>query len=385
MSSGSWPWASVFAVLLPALGLVPTGALRRGLGSAAAVLVALGLSWLAHQPDAPRQALPAVAVCCAVGALVATIVARLHEGTATLRERLREAQETARERSQFVASISHELRTPLNAIVNIPGGLIPLFHESRVATCPSCTTDFLLEPHDEVNPLTECSACGKPGLERSTRLTLPEGADTVARYLRLIEKSAKHLLNVVNDVLDFSRLGAGRMSLNVESVDARNLCKEVLETLAPMAEKKGIQLELAEMPEELRAFLDPIKCAQVLVNLVGNAIKFSPPGRRVLLAARNDGDVLRISVVDEGPGMVREDHERIFEAFFQTAGQDARLGGTGLGLSIAKQLVELHGGTLSVESAVNKGSTFNVVLPLHASGVGAAASQAKSARRADEL
>jgi signal transduction histidine kinase len=223
-------------------------------------------------------------------------------------------------KSEFLANMSHELRTPLNAIIGF--------------------SEVLLERmFGEVN-------------------------DKQAEYLQDILSSGRHLLSLINDILDLSKIEAGRMELELEAFDLSVALDNALTLVRERASRHGIRLAMS-IDERLGAFVgDERKIKQVLLNLLSNAVKFTPEGGRVgVSAARSDGSV-EISVSDTGIGIAAEDHEAIFEEFRQVGHDYSRKReGTGLGLTLARRFVELHGGRIWVKSEVGKGSTFTFSLP----------------------
>ncbi len=240
---------------------------------------------------------------------------------------LGEAREATRVKSEFLASVSHELRTPLNSLINIPEGLLE---------------DFPREGG-------EARFVGDPG--------------QVAHYLESMHRSGVHLLGVVNQVLDFSKLEADRMSLLVEPIDTAALLDDVTRTLEGLAKARGLSLVVTG-DTRLAWAGDRVKVAQVLLNLGNNALKFSPDGGRVTFDVQADGGGVAFSVRDEGIGIAPEHHAMVFESFRQVEGGATRkYGGTGLGLPISRKLTELHGGTLTLVSEVGRGSTFTARFP----------------------
>jgi PAS domain S-box-containing protein len=232
-----------------------------------------------------------------------------------------EAERATHLKDQFLSTMSHELRTPLNAIL----GFSELLSDER---------------YGSLN-------------------------DRQRRYIDHIHTSGRHLLRLINDILDLSKIEAGRFELAIESVRVDYAFDEVLSVMGPLAEKKSQTLShLAEAGLSVRA--DATRLKQVLVNLVGNAIKFTPEGGRVeLTACREDGQV-RMEVRDTGPGIPAEEQKRIFEAFYRLRISGEATEGTGLGLAITQRLVELHGGQLGLESQLGEGSCFYFSLPFAA-------------------
>ena len=226
-----------------------------------------------------------------------------------------------RHKSEFLANMSHELRTPLNAIIGF--------------------SDVLLQRmFGELN-------------------------DQQADYLQDIRSSGSHLLTLINDILDLSKIEAGRMQLELSPFSLVAALNNAVTLVRERAQSHGIKLELDVAPELDTVVADERKVKQVVVNLLANAVKFTTDGGTVTLrAARENGEV-RLAVHDTGIGIAPEDQERIFEEFQQASHQGERSReGTGLGLSLSKRMVELHNGTIRVESAPGKGSTFTVALPL---------------------
>ncbi len=235
----------------------------------------------------------------------------------------RQAEEAAQAKSRFLAVMSHELRTPLNSVIGM-GSLI-----SR------------------------------------TKLD-----DEQRDMLATMQHSARTLLSIINDLLDLSKLEAGKIAASIEIFVLHEVLGGAVAIVRPQAEAKGLALTLRIDPRLPPAYRGaPLQLRQVLVNLLANAIKFTPKGHIALtgtLIARGDGKVkLALSVRDEGVGIAREDQERVFDAFTQADEPKKRvIGGTGLGLAIAKQLAEAMGGTIALQSEIGKGSTFTVTLTL---------------------
>ncbi len=233
------------------------------------------------------------------------------------------AEEVSRAKSAFLANMSHELRTPLNAIL--------LYSE-------------LMQEDAEA-----------------------QGRGSDVTDLKRIHASGLHLLSLINDVLDLSKVEAGRMSLSLEPVDLGSLVDECVQILEPLADKNGNTLQVS-CPKDHPAFLgDPTKLRQALFNLLANACKFTERGRvelRVDPVAREEAPWLRFEVRDTGIGMTPEQLARIFQEFTQAdEGTSKRYGGTGLGLTLSRRLCQLMGGDVSVRSAPGMGSTFTIEIP----------------------
>jgi signal transduction histidine kinase len=231
-------------------------------------------------------------------------------------------KELDRLKSDFVSNVSHELRTPLTAI---KGAL-----------------DLLLR---EV-----------PG-----RLN-----ESQTHYLTRARSNTQHLAGLINDLLDLAKIEEGKVELKGTCVSVGGLVHEVMETVRPIAAEKPVLLEVKVPEPSVLVWADRDKITQVLMNLVGNAIKFTPPQGKVTVSASRDGpEWAQVSVNDSGPGISTEECQKIFQKFYQIS-EDGGLKpkGTGLGLAISKALVELHGGKIWVESEPGRGSTFTFTLPV---------------------
>lgn len=231
------------------------------------------------------------------------------------------AEEANRSKSVFLASMSHEIRTPLNAVI----GFTELLKRSAMD-------------------------------------------DKQQRYLKSIETGGKNLLMLINDILDLSKIEAGRLELDYAPVDINDIFRETESIFSVPAEEKGIKLEWKSKDVPAGLMLDEVRLRQALFNLVGNAVKFTESGYVRALALCNgnkDGRVnLTISVSDTGIGIPEEAHEQVFESFRQqNEGISRKYGGTGLGLAITKKLIEMMGGQISLESKTGQGSTFTIDLP----------------------
>jgi PAS domain S-box-containing protein len=252
---------------------------------------------------------------------------RVHERTAELQVAKERAEAAGRAKSDFLSSMSHELRTPLNAIIGF--------------------AEFMID--------------GKPGPLNPKQ----------KEYLGDVLTSGRHLLHLINDLLDLSKVEAGKMRLYAETFRIITVMDEVRAVMKPLAEAKNITMVLAVAPPLDVVTLDEQKFKQVLYNLLSNAVKFTGTGGRVAISAAPHGvSHFTLTVADTGIGIRAEDVTRLFTDFEQL--DVARThGGTGLGLALTRRLVELHGGSISVASEFGKGSTFTVVLPLSVEGASA--------------
>jgi signal transduction histidine kinase len=292
-------------------------------------------------------------------------VSDLKLALARAEEATQDAQRATRVKDEFMATMSHELRTPLNAIINVPQGILEDFPIGRAATCSTCDAHFLLDPEERLDATTACEACGRTGTlgEGHAPRYVGDPAHTM-RFLRKIERSGKHLLQMVNGVLDFSKMEAGRLELALSEFDLQALLVEVVDEMTDLAERKQLRVSI-EVPSSREPSLgDPLRLKQVLLNLLSNAIKFSELGGQITVRWRHDDEHDLVSVRDQGIGIKPEDQERVFASFEQVhKGATRRYGGTGLGLSISRSLVRMHGGELTVASELGAGSTFTFSLP----------------------
>jgi signal transduction histidine kinase len=182
-----------------------------------------------------------------------------------------------------------------------------------------------------------------------------------------IRDSGKHLLTLINDILDLSKIEAGRMELDRTRFDVQNAMQNAITLVQGRADRHGIKLEtdISDAVSEYQG--DERKFKQIVINLLSNAVKFTPEGGKVTLAANRVNGAYAISVIDTGIGIAPEDHDKIFEEFKQVGTDYARKSeGTGLGLTLTRRLVELHGGRIQVESEPGHGSTFTFTLPIEA-------------------
>jgi adenylate cyclase len=227
------------------------------------------------------------------------------------------AEVANRAKSEFLANMSHELRTPLNAIV----GYTELLRESA-----------------------------------------PPGSDD-ARDLDRVLGAAHHLCAMVDDVLDLARIEAGRLELARDAVAPGRILREVEATLAPLAATHGNRLHVADAAALPEVWADPVRLAQILLNLVGNALRFTEGGDVWVDASVADGE-LRVALRDTGIGIAPDQLGLLFRRFSQVDGSSTRRrGGTGLGLALGQELAALHGGRIEVQSAVGVGSTFTLRVP----------------------
>ena len=183
-------------------------------------------------------------------------------------------------------------------------------------------------------------------------------------YLRDIYASGQHLLSLINDILDLSKIEAGRMELALADFDLPAVVENVLILMRERAARRGVTL--ARVVDERLATIraDERKVKQVLLNLLSNALKFTPEGGRIDVRASLRNDAVEIAVTDTGIGIAPEDHEAVFEEFRQVGTASHSVEGTGLGLALSRKFVTLHGGRIWVESAVGHGATFTLTLPL---------------------
>jgi PAS domain S-box-containing protein len=228
--------------------------------------------------------------------------------------------EADRLRSQFMATISHELRTPMNAILGFSELLLRQFHRRR---------DVQLIPM--VEP---------------------------------IFRNGRHLLTLIEEILDFSKLKAERLELHLESFDLVEFVTEIVEELRPLASQKALQLQLIPAQPNLTVVNDRTRLRQIITNLLSNAIKFTDSGSIRLTVEELPEEQIALTVQDTGIGIASEDHSRIFQEFWQVNQSTTRKhGGTGLGLAIVHALVQLMQGSITVDSELGRGSTFRIELP----------------------
>jgi signal transduction histidine kinase len=178
-----------------------------------------------------------------------------------------------------------------------------------------------------------------------------------------IDSNSQHLLKIINEILDITRIEAGRMPVHVSRFDLANLVEEILTELAPLLSRAELRTKVEVSPRPLEISTDRQKVKQIVVNLLSNAVKFSSGGH-LQLAAAQKGDLITISVTDDGAGIAPENLEKVFEAFWQMDASPSRAhAGTGLGLAICKQLASVLGGRIELTSALGHGSTFKLIIP----------------------
>ncbi len=266
----------------------------------------------------------------------ASLAERVAERTTELSIANAELARAARLKDEFLASMSHELRTPLHAILSMSETLEEGLY----------------------GPLTEKQQ----------------------RYLRTIIESGQHLLSLINDVLDLSKIEAGKLLPNLDDVNVDLVCRASLGLVREQASRKRLHTTLDLDPQLKTIYADQRRLKQMLVNLLSNAVKFTPEGGQIgLEAARDDAlGAARFTVWDTGIGIAAEDLPRLFQTFVQLdSGHARQYAGTGLGLALVARMVRLHGGSVSVESQVGVGSRFNIWLPLPAEPGAASAAELK--------
>ena len=281
------------------------------------------LEFFSHEAVEPDK--PLLEVMAHIGTQLGRVIERKQaeeerQRARELEVRSREVERANQVKSQFLASMSHELRTPLNAIIGF--------------------SDLLAE--QTAGPLNEKQK----------------------RYVGHIRGGGHHLLQLINDILDLSKIEAGRLELHRENFTVAGALPEVLSTITPQAMAKKIQLE-SQVASELVVNADRVRFKQVLYNLLSNAVKFTPEGGAVQIDSSAAGEFVCISVSDTGAGITAEDQKVIFDEFRQVGSTSKGVTeGTGLGLAITRRLVAQHGGKIWVESELGKGSRFSFTLPV---------------------
>jgi len=249
-----------------------------------------------------------------------TGVVHLAKDISQMKKAHREMKEAIEMKSQFISVASHELRTPLTAI--------------------------------------------KESIEIVNDAAADKLDAQMKGFLDLAKRNIDRLSRLIDDILDLQKLEAGKVELHMQELDVNEVVKEVRASMAPLAERKDLQLSLSLIDHPLRLRFDKDKVTQVLVNLVNNAIKFTETGA-ITIATRREGDAVVVTVADTGPGIKEEDLTKLFQKFQQLESPSRRkTGGTGLGLAICKQIVEKHAGRIWVDSEVGVGTRFSFLLPV---------------------
>jgi len=271
---------------------------------------------VAHPGDFPADTIELLRTFATQSALAIQNARLFHE----IEDKSHQLEAASRHKSEFLANMSHELRTPLNAII----GFSEILAEKMFG---------------DIN-------------EKQTE------------YLQDILESGRHLLSLINDILDLSKIEAGRMELELAEFDLPTAIENSLILVRERASRRGIRLG-STVDERLGMFSgDERKVKQVLLNLLSNALKFTPEGGQIDVGARLDGDMAEVSVADTGIGIAPEDQAAVFEEFRQVGTADKKAEGTGLGLALSRKFIELHGGKIWVTSRLGEGSTFTFTLPL---------------------
>jgi signal transduction histidine kinase len=235
-----------------------------------------------------------------------------------------EAERLLQQKSLFIAAMAHELRTPLNAII----GFTDLIREDAA---------------NEISP------------ERRRE------------FIEIVNASGQHLLDLINDLLDLSKLEAGRFDVNIEPLDVAATAQQVHRMMAGLAKDSGLRFDLRVDPKLPPVMADMRAVKQILVNLTANAIKFTPKGGYVVIVATSQGGACRLYVSDTGRGIAPEDLKRVTEPYRQASSNKVQVdGGTGLGLAICQRLVQLLGSSLDIESSLGNGTTVSFALPFMA-------------------
>jgi len=305
------------------LVLVP---LRAGTKLVGVLGVAPGTTFGADERAALDQAAPNLAIACERGAAhhnTRRLAVEVRQTAKRLEQLNADLDAAMKSKDLFLSNISHELRTPLNSIIGF--------------------TDLLL---------TEELGSSLSEQQRD--------------FLETVARNGRHLLELINELLDLQRIAAGRMELKPEAVDLAALLTETTGSVQAQVQKHRHAMVVSPTSPGLRVQADRGRVRQVLLNLLSNAIKFTPDGGRITVAAGpvNGGSEVRIAVTDTGIGIAADDQPKLFQEFSQLdASASRKYEGTGLGLALSRRLIELHGGAIGVESEMGKGSTFWFTLP----------------------
>jgi signal transduction histidine kinase len=329
----AWAGAPFWATALPIALTAPFAALHAGilalrssfskLGTTGKAFIYTSFAFVAHNLDFPflrdREEFASLGLVIAlflVWSLAPTAISAVLERTAEERGRLIEVEA---QKSRFFANISHELRTPLTLILG---------------------------------PMQQ--------------LIGSEGSKPRLQTLNLVQRNAQRLLRMIDDLLDLSRMEAGKLKLEVSNADLAKLVRGACELITPAAAARQITLEMPSNNALSWAWLDAHRIEIIVGNLINNAVKYTQAGGLVRVELGGDADQARVVVSDNGPGIAPADHARVFERFVRVGAGQATTTGVGIGLALSRELAEAHGGSLRLESSLGKGSVFTLTLPRHA-------------------
>jgi signal transduction histidine kinase len=311
----------------PGAGNLVLGPLRSGDKLVGLLVLAPAAEFTGEHRAALELALPNLAIACereSAHTRMRRLATEVRRTASRLESVNAELDQASRAKDQFLANVSHELRTPLNSIIGF--------------------SELLLMPDAGVGTLT----------------------DQQRDYLDTVARNGRNLLQLINELLDLSKIAAGRFELHREPVSLKDVIDDALDSVRAQLEAHRHVLVLEPPPEGNRVLADRGRVRQILLNLLSNAIKFTPDGGHITVRARrvDGGAETRIAVTDTGIGIAPDDQPKLFHEFVQLdASSSRRYEGTGLGLALCKRLVELHGGSIGLDSAVGKGSTFWFTLP----------------------
>ncbi|MFN7170898.1 MAG: ATP-binding protein, partial [Candidatus Omnitrophota bacterium] len=282
-----------------------------------------------------------------------------------IKKELMHAYESLREKQDEIEKINTELRSQREILMNTTTELQRA--NEYLKRLSKIKSDFVsVVSHELRTPLTS--------IRESISLILDGEAGEInseqMKFLRIAEKNVERLTNLINDILDFSKLESGGTSVNPRRVSLNQLVNNVYETMYPAIQDKTIEVRMELSQEMPEVWVDPEKISQVLTNILSNAIKFTPLGGTVWIKTKpvfsEEKEYVEVSVRDTGPGIAAEDIPKLFTPFSQLGSPLTRKsGGTGLGLAISKNIVELHGGSIGVESELGKGSEFSFRIPVY--------------------